>query len=435
MGTVTPMDRPIQIMLSQVLDSAHKALPAASGPIALGDIGREGWNALEGDLSFPVMLLKESALANNVELMAAFCRQNGFDLAPHGKTTMAPQLIQRQMRAGAWGVTAATATQAALFHRFGVPRIILANQLLDPAGVRWVVRSMSDDPPLELYCLVDSVAVVEQLDRLLVSAAAPDPLPVLLELGVQGRRAGARSRDDALAVVGAVSRAQRLVLAGVEAFEGVIGADRTAETVGAVRDFLLFSRSLTDDLITAGAFAGRPEAIMSVGGSAYPDLVAEVFGLDWIPSQPTRRILRSGGYLTHDHGLYAAVSPFSRSAGHELGSLIPALEIWGLVLSRPEPDLAIVGFGKRDVPYDIGLPVPIAVRRSDGSLVEPDPRLVVTDVNDQHAMVHVPDSGSVEIGQVIGFGISHPCTAFDKWGLVPVVDDGYRVVDAVRTFF
>jgi len=435
MRTVTPMDVSIQDMLSQVLDSSHKALPPASGPVALGDVGQRGWRALEGDLSLPVMLLKESALANNIEVMAAFCRHNGLDLAPHGKTTMAPQLVQRQIQAGAWGVTAATAPQAALFHRFGVPRVILANQLLDPAGVRWAVSSMGANPPLELYCLVDSVSAVEQLDRLVVSAAAPDALPVLLELGVEGRRAGARSREEAVAVVAAVARAQRLVLAGVEAFEGVIGTDRAATTVGEVRDFLLSIRSLMEELIGAGTFAGRPEAIVSAGGSAFPDLVAEVFGDNWAPSQPTRRVLRSGCYLTHDHGLYAAVSPFSQSAGHEAGSLIPALEIWGLVLSRPDPDLAIVGFGKRDAPYDAGLPVPIAIRRSDGALVEPDPGLIVTTLNDQHAMVHVPERASLEIGDVIGFGISHPCTAFDKWGLVPVVNDGYRVVAAVRTFF
>jgi len=32
-------------------------------------------------------------------------------------------------------------------------------------------------------------------------------------------------------------------------------------------------------------------------------------------------------------------------------------------------------------------------------------------------------------------GISHPCTAFDKWQLIPVVDEEYRIVDVVRTFF
>ena len=34
------------------------------------------------------------------------------------------------------------------------------------------------------------------------------------------------------------------------------------------------------------------------------------------------------------------------------------MELWGSVLSRPEPGLALLGFGKRDVPFDIDLPMP-----------------------------------------------------------------------------
>jgi D-serine deaminase-like pyridoxal phosphate-dependent protein len=62
-----------------------------------------------------------------------------------------------------------------------------------------------------------------------------------------------------------------------------------------------------------------------------------------------RVVLRSGCYLTHDDGLYARASP--------LPELRPALELWARVLSCPEPGLAIAGFGKRDAPYDIDLPV------------------------------------------------------------------------------
>ena len=36
---------------------------------------------------------------------------------------------------------------------------------------------------------------------------------------------------------------------------------------------------------------------------------------------------------------------------------------------------------------------------------------------------------------MVGFGIAHPCLTFDKWQLLPIVDDDYRVIDAIRTFF
>jgi D-serine dehydratase len=36
---------------------------------------------------------------------------------------------------------------------------------------------------------------------------------------------------------------------------------------------------------------------------------------------------------------------------------------------------------------------------------------------------------------MVAFGISHPCLTFDKWQVLPVVDDDYGIVAAVRTFF
>ena len=41
----------------------------------------------------------------------------------------------------------------------------------------------------------------------------------------------------------------------------------------------------------------------------------------------------------------------------------------------------------------------------------------------------------VRVGDLVGLGISHPCTTFDKWQVVYVVDDDYAIVDAVKTFF
>ncbi len=435
MSSPVSMDDAIGRLLDQPLDPAHKALPPLDAPLTLGAVHAQGWHALDGDLPWPLMLLKEAALEHNLRLMAAFCRRNGLELAPHGKTTMAPQLVQRQIANGAWGVTAATPSQARLFHRFGVRRLLLANQLVDPVGAGWAVRAVATDPKLELYCLVDSVAGVQRLDRLVARASTAAILPVLLELGVKGQRAGCRTEDEALAVADAVAGSASLHLAGLEAFEGVIGSDREPETLAAVDGFLSQLVVVAEALMEAEAFASRDEVIVTVGGSAFPDRVATVLGPTWTPPQPTKRILRSGCYLTHDHGLYARASPFGEQAEADAGRLRPAIEVWGGVLSRPEPDLVIAGFGKRDVPYDAGMPRPIVIRDGAGRMRTPEPQLTVSGLNDQHAFVHVPADDALAVGDLIGCGISHPCTAFDKWSLVPLVDDDYRVTGAIRTFF
>jgi D-serine deaminase-like pyridoxal phosphate-dependent protein len=59
----------------------------------------------------------------------------------------------------------------------------------------------------------------------------------------------------------------------------------------------------------------------------------------------------------------------------------------------------------------------------------------VTSVNDQHLFLSVSPEVVLEVGDVVRLGLSHPCTVFDKWQLLPVVDDDGIVVDLVRTFF
>jgi len=103
------------------------------------------------------------------------------------------------------------------------------------------------------------------------------------------------------------------------------------------------------------------------------------------------------------------------------------------VLSCPEPDLAIVGFGRRDAPFDAGLPVPLRLRREDAETPLCG-RARVEQLNDQHAFVRT-EPGLFAVGDLAGFGVSHPCTAFDKWRLLPVVDGDYAVTGAVRTYF
>jgi D-serine deaminase-like pyridoxal phosphate-dependent protein len=407
--------------MADLLDWRHKAFPPADG-VALEDVVAQGWNLLAGDLMLPVLVLKEHALEHNLRTMAALCADAGVSLAPHGKTTMAPALIARQLEAGAWAITAATAWQARAFQALGVRRILLASQVVDDAGLRWIASALDDG--LELLVLVDSLAGVE----LLADAVDGRRLPVLVELGVPGGRTGCRTLDEALAVADAVGEAPSLALAGVEGFEGVLGS------AGDVDAFVARLRELAVALDGRGAFAGMEEIVVTAGGSAWFDRVLAGLGGPWELSAPVRVVLRSGCYLTHDSGFYARLSPLDgRGTGEP--RLVPALEAWGAVLSVPEPRLAIAGFGKRDVPFDLDLPEPVQVRRRSGMLEPLRPGAArVEALNDQHAFVRL-DGVELAVGDWLGCGISHPCTAFDKWRLIPVVDDAYDVVGAVETCF
>jgi D-serine deaminase-like pyridoxal phosphate-dependent protein len=419
-------------LLAEPIDWRYKGRPAAREELTLAGLAEQRWNVIEGDLLLPAMVLKQTALDHNIARVAEYCREHGVSLAPHGKTTMAPQLFERQLDAGAWGMTAATVPHVGVYRHFGVPRILLMNELVEPAALTWIADELASDPGFDFYCLVDSVAGVEAMTEALRGAGLERPLQVLVEVGIPGGRAGCRTLEEAKEVAVAAVASPALALAGVEGFEGIIAERDAGATLAAVDGFLMRIRELTIELAGTGAFAGREEIVVTAGGSAFFDRVVACLTPAWNLELPVRVVLRGGCYLTHDSGLYERIGPLGARAGGE--PLRPALEVWGAVLSRPEPELAIVGFGKRDVPFDIELPIPMLASRG-GELRDVRETLTVTALNDQHAYVRLAPGAELAVGELLGCGISHPCLAFDKWPLIPLVDDDYTVVGGIRTFF
>lgn len=425
---------------NEPIDGRWKGVPPGVAPFRLGEIGRFGWNLLKGDLPFPVAVLKKTALAHNSAWMRRFLELSGAVIAPHGKTTMSPQLFARQLADGAWGITLATLHQVAVARRYGVPRVLLANQIVDPGSLSWLLGELRRDPGFDFYCLVDSVPGVRLLAEGAEQRPAGRPLQVLVEGGYRGGRTGCRTVEEALAVAAAVkAAAPRLALRGVEGFEGIPPGATVEEREGNVRAFLHFLLEIARRCDADGLFAEGP-VLLSAGGSAYYDLVADILGGAPL-NRETRLVLRSGCYLTHDSGIYRIGfqrllqrTPKAREIG---AGPEPALEIWAQVQSRPEPERAIVSLGKRDTSFDSGMPEPLYWHRP-GSHQPPlpvGPGHKVLALNDQHAYLDLPASSPVAVGDRIGFGISHPCLTFDRWQFIPVVDDGYTVQSAVRTFF
>ena len=399
-------------------------------PLPLAGIADRGWTL--SDLPTPVMVLRETALAHNLSVMADYCGAWGVDIAPHGKTTMAPQLWNRQLAAGAWGITAATAGQARVMRARGVDRVLIANEVVDPVAIAWMAEQVVD-PAFELLCYVDSDRTVDILDAGLRAAGADRPLGVLVELGFEGGRTGCRTIPEAVHVATRVTSSDRLRLAGVSGYEGTICQDRSPECLARVIAYLDRLRELTSTLIDTGAAPdGADRMVLSAGGSAFFDVVVDHLRGPWPSGADVRVVLRSGCYLTHDSGMYERLSPMPTRDGAR--GFQPAMELWAHVLSRPETELALFGFGKRDVPFDIDLPMPVVIRRSGGA-VDANGDLEIMSLNDQHAYARVLADLALEPGDVVGFGISHPCTAFDKWRFIPVLDDDDRVVDAIATYF
>ena len=420
----------VQELAGLPIPAGTKGVPLRPSGLTLGDAARMHWHVLNGDVPMPALVLKETALANNLAAMAAYARNAGALLCPHGKTTMAPQLFARQIEAGAWGLTAATPAHLAVYRHYGVQRILYANELVEPHVIGWLDQELADDPDFEFYCLVDSPAAVEVLERRL--SASKSPVNVLIEIGYPGGRCGVRDLDSARQLADAVESSSRLTLRGIECFEGLIARNEPDETVRAVDEFLSFTQAVARDLVARTSLREAETVLVSAGGSAYFDRVTSAFAVASSGADRTRLILRSGCYLTQDGGFYNEVSPLAGRA--EVPVLRDAIEVWSTVLSRPEPNLVITSMGRRDAPYDMGLPRAVRFATPGGEQRSLDGAHVKS-LNDQHAHIAVPGDSTLSPGDLVGCAISHPCGAFDRWRVILVVDDDYRVTEAIATCF
>lgn len=391
--------------------------------------------------SWPLLTLADSALQHNIHTMARVCADHGVVHAPHVKTAMSRELYARQAAAGAWGATVATPAQLRTVLSWGAEKVMLANQLTDPRELRWLGHALEADPARQVWFWVDSARGVQLAARhLAVGSAGPPPgVGLLVELGITGGRTGVRSPAEALRLARAV-HAAGLPLLGVAGYEGPLVDHTERPRAGRVIEYVRDLRSLAHAVEQEGLRERAPEAatrpVVSVGGSDVVDVVLTELG-QRAPGQ-VQGIIRSGAYLTHDHGLCARANPWQH-----LGlALQPAARVWASVLSTPEPGLVLANIGRRDVPFDIDLPVPLSRCRLqyDGTWgpVQPLTGWQVTRLNDQHAYLG-PVAGQqpdlLQPGDVVGFGISHPCTLFDKWRTAVVVDDQLSVLDVVTTDF
>jgi D-serine deaminase-like pyridoxal phosphate-dependent protein len=410
----------------QPIEATEKGFGSLRGRASAASLAAARLPLAEAGLVYPLLTLRDSALRNNLATMAAYCAQAGVALAPHGKTAMSPELAALQLAHGAWGITVASIGQLQAYRAFGFPRLLLANELTDTAGIAWLAAELAADPGFEAYCYVDSLDGVAILDHTLRRHPAGRPLPVLVEIGHDGGRTGCRTDEQARAVAKTAQATGTLTVAGVAGYEGTLppGGQGVAAFCRRLR---ALADALGDVLGDVLADAGSP-CIVTAGGSAYFDVVTRELTAGG--STPVQVILRSGAYLTYDHGFYGTVSPAGRGApGAPV--LRPALEVWAQVLSRPEPGLAVLGAGRRDVGFDKGLPVPLRVL----GRAEPVAGWAVTELYDQHAYLRLDAGAELGPGDVVGLGISHPCTTLDKWRVLAVLNDDDLVIDAVRAFF
>jgi len=399
-----------------LIDETHKNFPLSSHGITAKKFIKSKPNLFTSSFQFPMMVLKKSALKNNISVMAEYCRSVGAELAPHVKTTMSPQIAQMQVDAGAWALTIANFWQAEIFRNFGFKKLIIANEVLDRNSIAEIAK-LNANCRAEIIFYVDSLAGLN-----IVKEATPKngKINLFIEIGTDHGRGGVRELSLVIEIAQEIKKDSRLNLRGVTGFEGAVpNAARNTEGESAVH---AFCKKIVDAGEIAFEYKSDEKFIVSAGGSAFFEIVAEELNKF---SKPKILLLRSGGYVTHDHIYYEEIYPFKNTGK----PLLPAIEVWSQVLSSPESGFGVLNLGKRDVGCDIHNPIPFAkytgkIEKFAGTIEK---------LNDQHGFMRSSDK--FEVSELIGLGISHPCTTFDKWKLIPLVNDDYDVVDLIHTFF
>jgi len=417
------------------LDHSFKSYPFGASPCKASELASKGWNVLANDLSFPLAVIRRSALAHNIAWMQTFASRKGVALAPHGKTTMSPQLFQQQLAGGAWGLSFATLYQATVGVEAGARRIIIANQVLGDADLDALALLLARHPDLRVWFLVDSVPQLAQIEDWATRRAATPVFDVLLEMGIPGQRTGCRTLEQAMLLASRLAASPAVRLGGVECYEGGVAR---CDSVHDAQEVTTLVRRVADVVQACDAknlFDGD-ELMITAGGSAVFDLVVPLLQLHDL-KRPVFGVLRSGCYVTHDHGNYARFLRLVEQREGLDASLRPALEVWSMVQSVPESGLALLTCGRRDISYDLEMPLPQRLaRRGSLDAQKVPPGWKISALNDHHAYLRFDPEGLVpEVGDRVSLGISHPCTTFDKWRWLALVEDDGAVTGAVATCF
>ena len=421
-----------------VLNASCKGFPLTAEPCVVSALGQRGWHLLEDALAYPVAVLRRPALDHNLAWMQDFVQRKGVALAPHGKTTMSPELFRMQLQAGAWGLTFANVHQLRVGLAAGAQRAIIANQLVSDADLDGLDLLLNQYPQARVWFLVDSLAQLRTLADWGARRGQPRCWDVLLELGIAGYRTGCRTHEQALLLAQAMAESGVVRLGGVECYEGGLGQCDSAHDIEAVSALVRSVQALVHQIDEQHLW-GSEEVLLSAGGSAVFDLVIPMLKTQ-VKSRPVQGVLRSGCYVTHDHWNYARYLKLVEAREGLNASLLPALEVWAKVQSVPEPGLAILTAGRRDLSFDQCMPMPVrwAARghSGEGAMQATPASWKVKALSDQHAhMVFDAQGVWPQVGDRVALGISHPCTTFDKWRWMAVIEDDGRISGAISTHF
>ena len=237
------------------------------------------------------------------------------------------------------------------------------------------------------------VAGAEEAAGVLAHAAARAGvrLRVLVDVDVGQHRGGARDRDGAIAIAAAISRADELEFAGVQAYDGHLQAISDAsERRRRHGDAMVALRGIVDQLSEAGFSV--PWVSSAGSGTVSYALASQVV----TEVQP-------GSYALMDHAYLRSADPVFQ----------PALRVVTSVIAVLGPDEVIVDAGNRAVSTDLG-PPDVAGRDATWELA-----------GDEHGRLR-GELGDLRLGDLVELIPSHADTTVPLYGSFTLTNDSWN---------
>ena len=427
-----------------LIDSAVKGIKDID-KIKIQDIKKQKWNILKEDVQFPILTIKKSFFNKNILSMHKYVKANKVFLAPHIKTSMSPQIIQQIFNLGCWGFTVANNQQLSVLLKMGIRKIIFANLITNQSNIDNLFQLINQYKDIQIYICVDSIFGINLLKTLSKKLNFNRVIKILIEVGYQNSRSGIRNIKSLNKILDSLRILPvNFKISGILFYEGASAVNNYSISLKRVEKCIKLAFNCLNFLISNNIINNK-ECIISGGGSEYFDLVVDSFKKNK-KNKNFKFVIRPGSYIAYGHGYYLS----SLNKINDRKKIIiknkkinatdlfqPSLELWAHVISQQDSGKAILNFGKRDVSFDLGYPIPLLVYRN-GKILHKSPydkNIVVYKLNDQHAFIKFSKNYNIEVGDLVKFGVSHPCITIDKWKIFYMINDNNTIVEAFKTFF
>ncbi len=404
----------------------------------------EKLNIIKENIQFPILSIDKLQLIKNIRIMKNFAVKNNLSLAPHCKTFMSPQLINNHLKK-TWGLTISNNQQLSTIINLNVKNIIYGNLIVNEANLIQYLDIVKKYRKLtNIYYCIDSLFGLNLLIKVVTKKKYKFKIRILIELGTKNGRCGIRNFKSFKKIVISLNNIPKNILvSGLFFYEGAIKNSSLSKVSKKIMDLLQFTFRCHEELVYQNLYKEKIKLI-SGGGSEYFDLVTKYFN-KFNTKNDTKLILRPGSFIAYGHGYYEKKinnlkkrNIIKSVSDKNKFFFKPSLLLWSHVLSINDNGIAIVNFGKRDVSFDLGNPIPINVYRNNkiyrNNETKPN-NLNVFKLNDQHAFLKYNNKIRLNIGDLISFGISHPCITLDKWKYVFLINSKFDVIDVYQTFF